>query len=67
MGRRKSKTHLSPLTSITYASTPPGILTSTLTSTRENALNEQKTPPRIFHGDFVVVEPKNQPGVSSTV
>lgn len=32
--------HLSPRRSITYAWTPPGILTSTRTSTRENALKQ---------------------------
>ena len=33
-------THLSPRRSTTYACTPPGILTSTRTSTRENALKQ---------------------------
>ena len=32
--------HLSPRRSTTYACTPPGILTSTRTSTRENALKQ---------------------------
>lgn len=59
--------HRSPRTSITYASTPPGILTSTRTSTREKALNEQKAPPRIRQGDLAVADPKNHEGVSSTV
>jgi hypothetical protein len=37
---RKKNTHLSPRKSMTYAVTPPGILTSTRTSTRENALKQ---------------------------
>lgn len=60
-------THLSPRTSIAYASTPPGILTSTRTSTREKALNEQKAPPRMRQLDLAVDEPKNHDEVSSTV
>lgn len=39
-GERKKNTHLSPRKSMTYAVTPPGILTSTRTSTRENALKQ---------------------------
>lgn len=50
-----------------YASTPPGILTSTRTSTRENALNEQNAPPRTRQDDFAVEDPKNHDEVSSTV
>ena len=53
--------------SSTYASTPPGILTSTRTSTRENALNEQKAPPRIFHTPLEPLEPKNHDGGASTL
>lgn len=39
-GEREKNTHLSPRRSMTYALTPPGILTSTQTSTRENALKQ---------------------------
>ena len=39
-GKQKRMTDLSPRRSITYALTPPGILTSTRTSTRENALKQ---------------------------
>ena len=44
-GERKNNTHLSPRKSMTYAVTPPGILTSTRTSTRENALKQ------LHHGE----------------
>ena len=46
-------TYLSPRRSITYASTPPGIFTSTLTSTRENAL-KQLPQPRVSASRAVV-------------
>jgi len=39
-GSLSSITYLSPRKSITYASTPPGIFTSTRTSTREKALKQ---------------------------
>jgi len=50
--------HLSPRRSTTYACTPPGILTSTRTSTRENALKQLPDKFSFDHGiDRYIVIP----------